>query len=122
MYEPWAAESQQPPAIRPDRFLYFMPPPGAWLRQRGTGGEVIATWEQWRGAGFDTASELLPGSPRFVDAEGGDFRLAVESPAVRAGSGELPGADDPRLRVAQDFAGAARPDPPSCGAFEAAQR
>ena len=120
MYEPWANEGQEPAAMRPDYFLYFMAPPQAWLRQRGEGGEVITTWREWQRAGFDTNSKLLPDDPAFVDAAGRDFRPRATSAVVGAGAVDLPGRNDPRLAVTRDFAGQPRPMPPSCGAFEPA--
>ncbi len=58
----------------------------------------------------------LSADPRFVDAAGGDFQLAEDSPCL--------GAGDPAGAPALDLAGEARPRPagsaPDLGAFESA--
>lgn len=60
-------------------------------------------------------TQLLPFSPRFVDAANGDFRLAADSPAIDAGL-----ASD-LLASETDLDGANRPvgGAPDLGAFEA---
>lgn len=59
---------------------------------------------------------VLAEDPRFVDARGGDFRLAEDSPCL--------GTGDPAGAPALDLAGLARPQPtgsaPDLGAFESA--
>lgn len=104
--------------LRPDFFLYLMPPPGHWLTPRTGNTPQIDTWEQWREAGFDLHSTLAQRDPRFVDAEAGDYRILLESPAAGAGTAETLSATDVRPAVTHDFLGRPRPDPPSCGAFE----
>jgi len=69
-------------------------------------------------AGGLSGQPVLSADPRFVDAAGGDFQLAENSPCL--------GAGDPAGAPALDLAGETRPRPagsaPDLGAFESALR
>ena len=122
MYEPWARPNQDPSVIQPDHFLYLMKPPLLWLHQRGANGQTIATWPEWRAAGFDPHSKLLSPVSPFVDATARDFRLKPGAVATAAGVPDFLRPTDPRLAVPLDYLGRRRPDPPSVGALEPAEQ
>lgn len=104
--------------LRPNFFVYLMSEPRNWLTARSGNTPEFATWQQWRGAGFDAHSTLAEADPRFADPDAGDYRLLPESPAAAAGTPEMLHPARLRPAVTHDFNGNPRPDPPSCGAFE----
>ena len=67
-----------------DHNLYFVSP-GVELRIKGLEGE---SFENWRKLGFDANSVLA--DPLFVDAEGGDYTLRPDSPALKMGFKQIP--------------------------------
>ena len=68
-----------PEVIRVDRNLYYCPS----LEVPAVASRGIASFEQWREAGFDTKSAWA--DPRFVDIRKGDYRLQADSPALGLG-------------------------------------
>jgi len=103
--------------FRADHFLYLFPRPNFWMRGQGV---EIKDRESWLAEGLERGTRVLEGSPAFVDQEARDLRPQPASPAVGFGSAASLSPRDRGLRVARDFNGTPRPDPPTAGAFEAA--
>ena len=98
--------------------LYLMPQPRCWMR--GQGAEITSR-ESWLSEELERGCEVSEEAVGFANAAEGDWRLKSPSPAIGFGSPMFLDPEDAALRVARDFAGAPRPNPPSVGAFEPAQ-
>jgi len=98
---------------------YCMPAPGDWRSDRSRKIGPLATWDEWRAAGYDANSLWSPNAdPAFVDVSKDDFRISPSSCAAGKGSPEFLKPGECRLAVTRDFNGRPRPAKPSCGAFE----
>jgi len=80
------------------------------------GGNTDMSFAQWQAAGFDTHSITATEAQLFVNASGGNYNLAVGSPAIGIGVTSFNGTTAPTT----DIVGEPRPGPDgySIGAYE----